>query len=200
MLLNHLEKALMNNPVRAAIQRRVEARQLLRLGGRMRGGAALEVGAGRGVGVELILDVFGADRVDAFDLDPQMIELATRRLSGRGPRVRLWTGDVEAIAAADASYDAVFDFGIIHHVPHWRAALREIVRVLKPGGRLYAEEALARFISRPSMRRLLTHPEEDRFDHEAFCRGLEDAGLRVTASSHILGWFGWYVAEKPAAG
>ena len=41
MLLNRFEKALMNNPVRAAVQRRVEARWLLALGGRMAGGRAL---------------------------------------------------------------------------------------------------------------------------------------------------------------
>ena len=39
------------------------------------------------------------------------------------------------IEAAAATYDAVVDFGIIHHIPHWRAALAEIFRVLKPGGR-----------------------------------------------------------------
>ena len=41
----------------------------------------------------------------------------------------------------------MFDFGIIHHVPQWRRALAEVARVLKPGGRFYAEEVLrgARF-------------------------------------------------------
>jgi hypothetical protein len=38
MLLNRLECALMNNPVRAAVQRHVEARRLLAMGGRMPGG------------------------------------------------------------------------------------------------------------------------------------------------------------------
>ena len=60
MRLNRLEFALMNNPVRAAIQRHVEAPQLLRMGGPMAGGLALEIGCGRGFGAELILDVFKA--------------------------------------------------------------------------------------------------------------------------------------------
>lgn len=60
MLLNRVEKALMNNPLRASVQRRFEARRLLRMGGRMPGARALEMGRGRGVGVELILNEFGA--------------------------------------------------------------------------------------------------------------------------------------------
>ncbi len=44
MLLNRVEKALMNNPLRASVQRRFEARRLLRMGGRMPGPRALEMG------------------------------------------------------------------------------------------------------------------------------------------------------------
>ena len=83
MRLNRAEYALMNNPIRAALQRHFEAARLLRLGGPLGGGAALEMGCGRGVGVELVLDVFGAETVDAFDLDPRMIELARTRLRSR---------------------------------------------------------------------------------------------------------------------
>ena len=57
----------MNNSVLAAIQRHFEARRLLRMGGPKRSGRALEVGCGRGVGTDLILQRFGADSVDAFD-------------------------------------------------------------------------------------------------------------------------------------
>lgn len=196
MRLNAAETALMNNPLRAAIQRRFEAKRLLAMGGRLPGGRALEVGCGRGVGVELILDVFGAGEVDAFDLDRRMLEHAHHRLRGRGDAIHLWIGDVNAIAAPDAHYDAVFDFGIVHHVPDWRAALREIHRVLRPGGRLFAEEVFERFISDPLWRRVLEHPQEDRFDAGRFERGLEDAGLRVVATRTLWDRFGWFVADR----
>jgi ubiquinone/menaquinone biosynthesis C-methylase UbiE len=197
MLLNAVEKAMMNNPVRAALQRRFEARRLLDMGGPVTGGTALEMGCGRGVGTEIVLDVFGAARVDAFDLDPRMVELARKRLQGRPARISV--GDAERIEAPDATYDAVFDFAIVHHVPDWRAALREAHRVLKPGGRFYAEEVLAKFIHHPVWRRVLDHPMVDRFDRDGFARGLQDAGFTVTASRELLGQFAWFVAQRPLA-
>jgi ubiquinone/menaquinone biosynthesis C-methylase UbiE len=199
MLLNRIEYALMNNPVRAAIQRYFEARRLLRMGGPMRGGRALELGCGRGVGTELILDVFGADSVDAFDLDPRMAALAQRRLARRGSRVRVWVGDTSLISVPDASYDAVFDFGIIHHVPDWRCALSEVHRVLKPGGQFYSEEVLRRFILHPVTRRLLEHPLSDRFDSAGFARELRASGLEPFATRELWGSFAWFAARKPAA-
>jgi ubiquinone/menaquinone biosynthesis C-methylase UbiE len=197
--LNAIETALMNNPLRAAIQRRLEAERLLAMGGRMHGGRALEVGCGRGVGVELILDCFGAGVVDAFDLDPRMVERARSRLRRRKEPIRLWVGDATSITAPDGHYDAVFDFGIVHHVPDWRAALREIHRVLRPGGRLYAEEVFERFIAAPLWRKLLEHPQEDRFDAARFEKGLEEAGLRVVATRTLWDRFGWFVADREAA-
>ena len=196
MLLNAVERALMNNPVRAAIQRHFEARRLLEMGGPMNGGTALELGCGRGVGAAIVLDVFGADRVDAFDLDLRMVELARARLASRGDRVRLWTGDAENLAAPDGTYDAVFDFGIIHHVPDWRRALREVARVMKLGARFYAEEILRPFIVHPIVRRLVVHPQHDRFDAIEFARGLEDAGLVVSARRDRDRYAAWFVAEK----
>ena len=198
MLLNRIEYALMNNPVRAAIQRRFEANRLLDMGGRMHGGSALEIGCGRGVGAEIILDAFGADTVDGFDLDPRMVALARERLRPRGSRARFWVGDATAVPAPDDAYDAVFDFGIVHHVPRWRLALAEVRRVLKPGGRFYAEEMLAGFIQNPVTRLFLDHPQADRFDRVAFRDALEDAGLAVRDTRESWHAAAWFVADKPA--
>ncbi len=196
MLLNALETRLMNNPVRASLQRYIEAPLLRSMGDHRPVGHALEVGCGRGVGTEIILDVFGATRVDAFDLDPRMVDRARERLRPRGDRVRLWSGDAEHIDSADGSYDSVFDFGIIHHVPAWRAAVAEVHRVLRPGGRFYVEEVLAGFIDRPLWRRLLDHPRSDRFDAPTFQAALVEQGFRVLGTRSLADQFAWFVAER----
>ena len=128
-----------------------------------------------------------------------MVAAARERLAARGSRVRLWVGDATSIAAPDARYDAVFDFGIVHHIPDWRSALAEVQRVLKPAGRFYAEEVLARFLRHPVARRLLEHPQADRFDRSAFATALSAAGLEPVDLDELWGTFAWFIADKPAA-
>lgn len=196
MLLNHIEKALMNNPIRVLSQRLFEAPRFLNMASVHPAGVALEIGCGRGAGVEIILELFGATHVDAFDLDPRMIAQARRRLAKHGERVRLWSGDAIKISAPDRSYDSVFDFGILHHVPDWREGLKEVHRVLKPQGRFYAEEVLQPFITHPLWRRVLEHPQEERFDHAIFQDALAGCGFDVIASKRLGKSFAWFVADK----
>ena len=76
MKMNRVEKALMNNPIRAFFQRNLEVPLLEKLGGRVEGLSVLEVGCGRGVGTEQILTRLGARKVHAMDVDPDMVRLA----------------------------------------------------------------------------------------------------------------------------
>jgi len=198
--LNALEKLMMNNPVRAALQRHYDAGLLDALGGRLDGGRALEVGCGRGVGIGVVLDRFGAERVDAFDFDPDMVDRARRRWDG-DPRVRLWVGDATAIDAADGAYDAVFDFGVVHHVLDWQSAVGEVGRVLRPGGRFYFEEVTRRALAGRTSRTLFEHPEHDRFSGGELIAELERQGL-VVGDRHVERFFGYFVigvAERTEA-
>lgn len=199
MLLNRVEKALMNNPLRAALQRRYEAPLLERLGGRLPDKRVLEIGCGCGIGTEIILRRFGASEVHAFDLDPDMVERARRRLAhAASGRVKLWVGDATRIATPDAAYDAVFDFGIIHHVPAWRAAVSEVRRVLKPGGQFFFEEVTRHALERWSYRAFLVHPAEDRFSAEDFVAELERQGIwvRGRVEERFFGDFVFGVGES----
>ena len=195
MRLNRFEKLLMNNPFRPWIQRLLETRRLLRLGGNTTGHISLEIGCGRGVGAQIILEDFGSERVHAFDLDADMVQLARGRLENQR-RAALWTGDSTAIPVRANTYDSVFDFGAIHHVVNWRETIAEIYRVLRPGGRLYAEEVPARLITHPLVRRFLDHPLEDRFDQEEFNAALKAGGFKITATDRLMDIFIWTIAEK----
>ena len=180
MKMNWVEKRLMNNPFRAAFQIWYEAPLLERLGGRAEGMRVLEVGCGRGVGTEQIFRRFGAQSVYAIDVDADMIDKARRRLSHLpAERIKVEVGDVTAIDAEDGAFDAVFDFAIIHHVPDWQAAITEIRRVLKPGGRFYFEEVTRHFLEKWFARTLMEHPAENRFSGQEFVAELERQGLHV---------------------
>jgi SAM-dependent methyltransferase len=196
---NRLQRLIYSNPLRAGIQE-LECRYLQGLGRRsLRGKVAMEVGCGAGYGVDAILNVFGVGRVDAFDLDGELVEHARARLARRGRQVRVFQGDCEAIDVPPESYDAVFDFAVVHHVKRWRRAIEQVFRVLKPGGLFYGVEVLDRFILNPLARRLLDHPLEDRFSHDGFRTELRRAGFALLETRQIADCFGWYVAERPAS-
>ena len=196
MLLNWFERAAVNNPLRSALQRHVGAKKLIRLGGTQAIGRVLEIGCGRGVGADIALGDFGATSVDAFDLDPKMVKQAKCYLNKHGDKAHVWVGDASAISARDSTYDAVLDFAIIHHVPEWRLAIREIQRVLKPGGYFYGEEVLRAFIDHPIARRLFMHPQDDRFDAAEFTNELESVGFKVIGKEELWGLVTSVTARK----
>ncbi len=187
MKLNALEFALMNNPVRAALQRWVEMPLLFGSPNALAGKRVLEVGCGRGVGLEILLGL-GATHVTGFDLDPEMIALAEKRLAKYGECAHVFVADAAAIAAPDASFDAVVDYGIIHHIPPWPQALREIARVLRPGGTFYFEDLLRGFISAWPIRSLLDHPQATQFTAAEFRAALEAVGLSVHQWREVGAW------------
>jgi ubiquinone/menaquinone biosynthesis C-methylase UbiE len=108
-----------------------------------------------------------------------MIALAQNRLEKYGERARVFVGDAEAIDASDDSFDAVVDYGVIHHIPHWQQALKEIMRVLKPGGTFYFEDLLKGLISTWPAPVFFNHPQDTQFYGGEFRTELEAAGLRV---------------------
>jgi SAM-dependent methyltransferase len=177
--LNAAERWLVNNPARALVQRFYEVPLLRRLGGRVEGGSVLEVGCGRGVGLPLLLSEFGAAHVDGVDLDPRQVTRARMRLRGRYEgRIDVRVASVEQLPFQNASFDAVFDFGILHHIPAWQSAVSEIGRVLKPGGTFFFEEVTSAALERWSYRTFLEHPKANRFSEADFLEALRNYGLR----------------------
>ena len=99
---------------------------------------ALEIGCGIGSGTKIIKKLFSPKYVFAIDLDEKMIEIAQRR--NRDKSVTYKVMDASKLDAPDSYFDAIFDFGIIHHIPNWKDCFKELKRVLKPNGEVILED------------------------------------------------------------
>jgi SAM-dependent methyltransferase len=92
----------------------------------------LDVGCGQGIDA-IEYARAGAD-LTGIDLTPRHVELARRNLEALGLEADIVEGDGEQLPFADETFDRVSSNGVLHHTPDIDAALREIHRVLKPGG------------------------------------------------------------------
>lgn len=98
----------------------------------------LEVGCGRGGGAAYVARALGPRRVVAVDLSPAAIALCRRRF--QQANLSFEVGDAERLPFPDGSFDAVLNVESSHCYPHLDAFLREVRRVLRPGGHfLYAD-------------------------------------------------------------
>jgi SAM-dependent methyltransferase len=95
--------------------------------------AVLEIGCGTGVHAKLLVEA-GAD-VTAIDLTPTAVELTRRRLELSGLQADVREADAEQLPFADASFDFVWSWGVIHHSHDTNRVIAEVARVLRPGGR-----------------------------------------------------------------
>lgn len=103
----------------------------------LEGRQLLELGCGAGWMTRLLAERFRPARILATEVD--RIQLEKNLAQPPIPGIEFRYGGAEAIAAPDASFDAVFMFKSLHHVPRQllEPSLREIHRVLAPGGLAY---------------------------------------------------------------
>lgn len=98
-------------------------------------GRALELGCGTGFFLLNLMQGGVVERGSVTDLSPGMVEVARRNAAALGLDVDGRVSDAERIPYEDDSFDLVVGHAVLHHIPDVPAALREVLRVLKPGGR-----------------------------------------------------------------
>lgn len=180
MKLNWAERWVVNNPLRV-FQQQLEIKCLRKMSPLAPGSTILEVGCGRGAGAKLIINKFQPSKLHILDLDLKMIQMAQRFLAAMPKnKVELYVGDSIQLPFKSSAMDAVFGFGFLHHVPDWRQALSEVARVLKPGGVYYLEELYPELYQNFITKRLLLHPEHDRFSAIDLRNALKEMDLDLT--------------------
>jgi ubiquinone/menaquinone biosynthesis C-methylase UbiE len=132
----------------------------------------LEIGGGLGTDGRQFAK-HGAHYVDA-DLSTGSLVLARQGFRAYGLTGHFLNTDAERLPFADGVFDAVYSHGVLHHTPETATAIREVHRVLRPGGRaiimLYARESAAYWVGVPVLGRLRLMRARQRMGRDAFNR------------------------------
>jgi SAM-dependent methyltransferase len=97
-----------------------------------KGKRLLEVGCG--MGTDLLQFARGGADCTGVDLTPRSVEISSLHLGLYDMRADFALCDGERLPFADESFDVVYSNGVLHHTPDTAQAVREVHRVLRPGG------------------------------------------------------------------
>ncbi|MEY9946502.1 class I SAM-dependent methyltransferase [Kitasatospora sp. GAS1066B] len=120
----------------------------------------LEIGPGTGLQSLHVAPQLGTDgRLDIVDVQQPMLDHVMRRAERQGiATIRPTLADAHQLPFEDASFDAAYLVTALGEIPDPTSTLRELRRVLKPGGRLIVGEFFDRHQIRPA--RLIGHASE----------------------------------------
>jgi ubiquinone/menaquinone biosynthesis C-methylase UbiE len=122
-----------------------------------RGNRLLEIGCG--LGTDLLQFARGGAAATGVDLTPARIELVKKRFALEGIPVDAHVASAENLPFPNASFDAVYSLGSLHHTPNTQKSVDEVYRVLKPGGRiitmLYHKDSIHVYLGAPLFK--ITH-------------------------------------------
>ena len=130
-------------------------------------GDVLEIAVGTGRNLEFYpRDV----TLTGIELSPRMLELARKEAARVGRPAELRLGDAEKLDVGDESFDTVTCTLALCTIPDDRAAVREMFRVLRPGGRLLLLEHVRSPARAVRAGQRLLEPLALRFEHDHLTR------------------------------
>lgn len=97
-----------------------------------RGARLVEIGCG--MGTDLLQFARGGAHCTGVDLTPRSIEISRLHFDLYQMRADFVLSDAERLPFTDESFDVVYSNGVLHHTPGTAQAIREVHRILRPGG------------------------------------------------------------------
>ncbi len=143
------------NPLRTLIQ---SPKKLIKLLGLQPDSRVLELGPGAGYFSPELARAVPRGKLVLVDVQQEMLDMARERLKDKGfENVEYHRGDAVSLPLDSESFDAVFLSMVLGEVPNREACLKEIRRVLCPGGLLLITEMMSDpdFIPMPDMLKLI---------------------------------------------
>ncbi len=152
-----------------------------------------DIGAGTGYFTLPMASAVGAaGRVYAVDVEPRMLELVQDKLTEfRTTNVQCVQGEASTTNLADAACDLVFMANVWHEFDSHPAVLKEVTRILKPGGRIAILDWCADLDSPPGP------PKAHRIPKQDVCDLLAKSGFKALSMSHA-GKFSYLVQASRA--
>ncbi len=197
MELNEKEFRGMNTSLRRFSQKHIEFKRFLKYIHKheinLSNSVILDAGCGSGYSSNLIYNTFKPKEIISFDFMPAQIDLAKKN----NPYSKYYVDDVTSIKQPDNKFDAVFVFGILHHVPGWKTAINELYRVLKKGGYLFVFEVNEQGVIFADKYLKYNHPEEGKFTWLEFSNALIESGFSIDDESKlVVDYYRAYVCSK----
>ena len=139
----------------------------------------LDAGCGIGLSFALLDQMFQPQAIIGADIDPVSLQQAGKATVSPGCELRLLHSPAQRLDLPDCSVDIVFCHQLLHHVKAQQAVLRELHRVLRPGGFLLSGESCRSFIHSFWVRLLFRHPDMVQQSAEGYVELIRSAGFEV---------------------
>jgi ubiquinone/menaquinone biosynthesis C-methylase UbiE len=165
--------------------------------------AALEIGYGAGAVLMALAPV--VDDLHGLDLDADA-DVVQGRLAARGMRASLVRGSVYELPYPEARFDLVVCFSVFEHLHEYRKGLREVARVLRPGGRFLLGMPAVNRLMELSFRAIGFKGIEDHHvtRPQVVARSFAETGFTVQGTNPLglrraALYYNWLLEKRPSA-
>ena len=139
----------------------------------------LEIGCGIGYTTKSLSKKFPNAKITAIDYDNEQIKTANMR-HGKIKNINFMQGDASKLKFKNKSFDAVFEFNVLHHIKNYEKAIKEVNRLLNENKGFYIMD-ISEYFFIPILRNLF--PAEAYFTKEGMIKKLAKNNFKIKSHS-----------------